>query len=199
MKKYGIFGLVSVTLLLGVWFVSMKMGEGKGGTLGAPMERFGERPKLLRFGMYVTPDPAQNPISPPERFIGYHTALDVEVFSDESEKDVPVFAVCSGNLVYKDSANGYGGVLIQSCTVDGATATVLYGHVDSSSVSKTAGDMVRKGEQIAILGDANSEETGDTRKHLHLGVHKGQEIELRGYVQEQGELEGYLDPERYIK
>ena len=33
------------------------------------------------------------------------------------------------------------------------------------------------------------------RKHLHLGIHHGSAIELKGYVQEEAELKDFVDPE----
>lgn len=159
-----------------------------------PLQRVEDRPKLLTFGLYVTPDPEQNPIDPPERFTGYHTALDLEIFEEEKSVEVPVTAACSGEVVYAGQAEGYGGVIVHRCNVQNEDVTVLYGHIDPSSFSVKVGDVVSTGKFLANLGDDKTAETGDTRKHLHFGVHKGREVVLLGYVQTQGELQNFLDP-----
>lgn len=162
--------------------------------LAPPIDNFDSRPKLLTFGVFVTPDPENNPIDPPERFSGYHTALDLEVTEDELSKDVNIYSVCSGRLIYAQSANGYGGVMIQKCKIQNINVTVLYGHLDPISFAFKVGDEILSGKKIAILGDNKTEETGDTRKHLHLSIHKGYEIELLGYVESEEDLEDYIDP-----
>jgi murein DD-endopeptidase MepM/ murein hydrolase activator NlpD len=164
--------------------------------LGHPLSRLDERPKLLTFGLFVTPNPEQNPIDPPERFTGYHTALDIETFDEEqpAEVAVEVFAACDGQLLAARTADGYGGVMIQSCQINGEEVTVLYGHLDPDSFAKQPEEQVAEGDKLAALGDEKSAESGFTRKHLHFGIHKGPEITLLGYVQTQGELDSYVDP-----
>jgi hypothetical protein len=66
--------------------------------------------------------------------------------------------------------------------------------VDIASVTKQPGDQAKKGERIAILGDHKTAETGDTRKHLHLALHKGPNPVYAGYVTSEGELKNYIDP-----
>jgi murein DD-endopeptidase MepM/ murein hydrolase activator NlpD len=92
------------------------------------------------------------------------------------------------------TADGYGGVLIQSCRINDQDVTVLYGHLDPASFTKQPGQPVSSGEKLAVLGDEKSAESGFTRKHLHLGIHKGKDIALLGYVQSQSQLEEYIDP-----
>jgi murein DD-endopeptidase MepM/ murein hydrolase activator NlpD len=160
---------------------------------GMPLDNASSRPMLLTFGLYVTPDPAHNPIDPPERFEGFHSALDFEVFESELKKEVPVYAVCDGKVLVSEFAEGYGGVLIQSCRHDGEDITVLYGHLTRDSMPAAGAD-VRKGDRIGILGEARSADSDGNRKHLHLGMHKGKAIDLRGYVQTAQELNAFLDP-----
>lgn len=162
--------------------------------LGKPLNDFSSRPKLLRFGMYVTPDPNQNPIDPPERFTGYHTALDIETFPAEADRDIPVFAVCDGTILAAQTAEGHGGVIVQSCVVNGESVTVLYGHVDPVSFTHFEGSRAGKGDQLALLAAAHTEASGLNRKHLHLSIHKGSEIEYAGYVQSRDELQAFIDP-----
>src|SRR3989338_3016181 len=88
--------------------------------LRPPIENAVNRPTPLSFGLYVTPDPDENPIDPPERFYGFHAGLDFEVSLDELEEDVPVFAACGGEVLYGGYAEGYGGVLVQRCRLRNA-------------------------------------------------------------------------------
>jgi len=159
-----------------------------------PLYRSLSRPKLLTFGLYVTPDPEQNPIDPPERFSGFHSALDYEVFENELGQDVNVYAICDGEVVYSQFAEGYGGTFIQQCKIDNQEVTVLYGHLDQESIAHEVGDALKAGEVIGLLGEHKTAETSDNRMHLHLGIHKGTDIELRGYVQNESELEAFIDP-----
>lgn len=178
------------------WAIKKPESKESSGGLQHPMSRFEERPKLLTFGLFVTPNPDQNPIDPPERFTGYHAALDIETFDDEqpAEVMVEVKAICDGQLKVARTAEGYGGVLIQSCRINDQDVTVLYGHLDPSSFTKQQGQSVSSGEKLGVLGDEKSAESGFNRKHLHLGIHKGTDIVLPGYVQSQTELENYIDP-----
>lgn len=163
-------------------------------TLTYPLSRGEEREKKLTFGLYVTPNPEQNPIDPPERFTGYHTALDFEIFPEEETTDVAIMAACTGTILQTEVIAGYGGVIIQSCRIENQEVTVLYGHLDYTRFQKEVGNAVRPGEQIGFLGDGKSPESGDTRKHLHFGIHKGTEIEVKGYVENEAELQSFINP-----
>lgn len=164
-------------------------------TLPWPLPHGEERTKLLTFGLYVTPNPDNNPIDPPERFTGYHTALDIEIFPEEIDKVVPVSTICGGDIVYAGTAEGYGGVIIQACRIQGQEVRVLYGHLDSNSfqVSNESKNVPTE-TIIAQLGKQNSAESGYNRKHLHLGIHKGTKLEFLGYVQNQKDLDQFIDP-----
>lgn len=142
------------------------------------------------FGIKISPD--NSPVSP-ERFSGYHTGVDYETFDDEKGRDVPVFAVCGGELLQKKNAGGYGGVVVQECVLDDQVLTVVYGHIALSSVIRKVGDYVDPGEQIASLGAGFSIDTDNERKHLHLGIHKGSQVDLRGYVESKDELDEWIN------
>jgi murein DD-endopeptidase MepM/ murein hydrolase activator NlpD len=195
-KPLGAILILVAIVIAAAWFINKPEQGAAGGMLSYPLSRFEERPKLLTFGLFVTPNPDQNPIDPPERFVGYHTALDLETFDEEQapEVDVEVKAICDGTMEVARTADGYGGVLVQSCRINDQDVTVLYGHLDPQSFTKQQGQAVARGERLAILGDEKSAESGFTRKHLHLGIHKGKDIVLLGYVQSQAELENYMDP-----
>lgn len=164
--------------------------------LTAPIDQALSRVTKKPFGIYVTPD--NSPVSP-ERFSGYHTGVDFEIFEDEKDKDVPIYAVCSGPLVYKNIVNGYGGVAIQYCELNNEEIAVLYGHLKLSSIEKSLNESIKAGSQIGILGKGESAETDGERKHLHLGIHKNGEINLRGYVQNEEDLKDWIDITKYLK
>ncbi len=151
----------------------------------------------LYFGLHVTPDPAHNPIRPPERFEGYHSATDYEVTQKELNVDVPVYAACSGKIAYAGFAEGYGGVITEYCTLGGSGVTIIYGHLTISGMPKQ-GTEVAAGDRIAILAPAKSHDSDGNRKHLHFGIRLGQGSDMRGYVQSESELTEYLDPQKFL-
>ncbi len=159
-----------------------------------PLDAMENRPQLLTFGLYVTPDPANNPIDPPERWVGYHSALDIEIYPDEINKEVPVYAICAGPIIFTGEVNGYGGVLIQSCEYKAEPITVLYGHINPNKIEKKVDDILKVGDRLGTLGAHKTRETGYNRKHLHLQVHRGLDIVFRGYVSRPEDLSAYIDP-----
>ncbi|MEF3692076.1 MAG: M23 family metallopeptidase [Candidatus Moraniibacteriota bacterium] len=161
----------------------------------SPMDRAGERVNKKPFGIYIT---RQNSPIKPERFSGYHTGADFEIFPEELEGVVAVRAVCDGKIIKKDSVSGYGGVLIQSCEIADQIVTVLYGHLNLTSIKKGVGDNLIINEYIGNLGRDRSIETDGERKHLHLGIHKGGGINFLGYVQDENQLSNWLDPCEYF-
>lgn len=155
-----------------------------------PLEKAAERITKKPFSIFVTPK--NSPVQP-ERFSGYHIGTDFEILSGEENQDITVFAICGGKIIYRNTVRGYGGVIIQNCAINNETVTVLYGHLSLAKSPAQINAEVKKGDQIAVLGEGYSIETGGERKHLHLGIHKGIGIELRGYMQKQSELSGWLD------
>jgi len=154
-----------------------------------PLARESERVTKKPFGIYITPK--TSPVQP-ERFTGYHSGTDFETFPEEAGVDVPFYAICDGKILVKRFASGYGGVFVQSCTIDNQAVTVIYGHVSLKSIAKNIGDELTKGEKIGNLSHSPDETDGE-RKHLHLGIHKGTTVDIRGYVQAQSELSAWLD------
>lgn len=161
----------------------------------APLDRSGERVAKKPFGIFITP---QNSPVQPEKFSGFHTGTDFEIFPEEEKSDVSVRAVCSGRIEMKKYATGYGGVAVQSCFLDGEDITVVYGHLKLNSIRVKVGDELRAGDEIGILGAAYSPETSGERKHLHLGFHRGKSFNILGYVQNKDELSGWIDPCQYV-
>lgn len=162
---------------------------------GLPLSEGWSRPTPLHFGLYVTPE--KNPIIPAERFVGYHTAVDFEVSEQELTEDVPVYAICDGKVLKSEFANGYGGVLVQSCILQKQDVTVLYGHLKTDSL-KSEGTDLRKGDLIGILAAHKSAESDGNRKHLHLSIRKGKEVQILGYVQTKKELSQFFNPAKIL-
>lgn len=156
----------------------------------SPINNFQERVTKKPFGIYITPE--NSPIAP-EKFSGFHTGVDFETFADEQNIDIPIFAICQGPLALKKYASGYGGVAVQQCQINNEDVTVVYGHLKLSSIMQKTGATIKTGDQIALLGKSFSAETDGERKHLHLGIHKGTEINLLGYVQSPNQLKNWID------
>ena len=160
-------------------------------TLTVPMARADERVTKKPFGILI--EPKTSPIQP-ERFRGYHTGVDFEIFPEERLIDVPVLAVCEGMIVEKRRATGYGGVLVTNCVVEGKQVTIVYGHLRLSSIEKNKGQSVERGEVLGVLGTGGTPETDGERKHLHLGIHLGSVVNIVGYVDSVERLSDWLDP-----
>lgn len=161
----------------------------------SPLYRAGERVTKKPFGIFIAPQ--TSPVQP-ERFRGYHTGADFEIFPEESNIDVPVQTVCSGKLLVKKYATGYGGVAAEACELNGHPITVVYGHLKLASIAAKAGDSLKAGDTLGILGAAYSSETNGERKHLHLGFHQGAAVNILGYVQNKTDLSGWIDPCAYV-
>lgn len=162
-----------------------------GDALALPLSRADERVIKKPFGISI--DPETSPIQP-ERFRGYHTGTDFETFPDEVLADVPVAAICGGEVIAKRMASGYGGVLVTRCVLGGEPVTVVYGHLVFGSIGVKIGESVAPGERLGILGAAGSRDTDGERKHLHLGIHRGSVITLLGYVSDRASLSDWIDP-----
>lgn len=156
-----------------------------------PLSQFSERQIKKPFGIYIT---QQNSPIMPERFQGFHTGVDFEVFQNELGEDVDVRAICDGSIRVRQSIDGYGGVVVQECMINGEDVTVLYGHVDLDSVQNGLNDDIAYGDIIGLLGSHNSFQTDGERKHLHLSIYRGKEVDVRGYVSKKNELNLWIDP-----
>lgn len=142
------------------------------------------------FGIFITPE--TSPVQP-ERFQGYHTGTDFEIFDNEIDTDVTIRSVCDGNVIFKNFVNGYGGVLIQDCVLNEQIVTVLYGHLNMDTVQINVGDKLRMSDDVGLLGDNNSKQTDFERKHLHIGIHKGSDINVQGYTQNKENLNKWIN------
>lgn len=162
---------------------------------GLPMDNALARVTKKPFGLHITlaTSPVEN-----DRFSGYHVGVDFETFEDEQDIEILIYAICDGPLLLKKQATGYGGVAIQSCTLDGQPVQITYGHLALQSIEAEVGDELVRGQTIGRLGQGYSEETDGVRKHLHLGVHRGDEMDMRGYVQSEDEVAAWLDAQEHL-
>lgn len=156
-----------------------------------PLDRAGDRVTKKNFGIFITP---QNSPVQPEKFSGYHTGADFEIFPEELNTVVEVHAVCTGKLAVKEYATGYGGVVVESCDLNGQPISVIYGHLRLASINLDTGADLKARDTIGVLGSAYSSETSGERKHLHLGFHKGISVNILGYVSNKVALSGWLNP-----
>ena len=165
-------------------------------TLSLPLDHALDRVTKKPFGIFITPK--TSPVQP-EKFRGYHTGTDFETTSEEATSTVSVHAICTGTLLQKRTVSGYGGVAIQSCTINNQRVTVLYGHLKLTSIAMHTGTKLNAGQIFAALGKGYSKETDGERKHLHLGIHKGTTINVAGYVQNKSSLKNWIDPMSVLK
>jgi murein DD-endopeptidase MepM/ murein hydrolase activator NlpD len=161
----------------------------------APLSRLQERSILKPFGIFITAE--TSPVRP-ERFSGYHTGTDFEVFEEERTQPVSVLALCGGKLRSKKQAEGYGGVAVQECLLGNEPITVIYGHLALSRVEVNIGAYLAPGDVVGKLGEQGPDTDGE-RKHLHLGIHHGQDVLLAGYVDHEEALKDWMDPLPLLK
>lgn len=167
-----------------------------GTELGWPISNALKRVTKKTFGMEIHPE--TSPV-PNDRFHGFHVGVDFEILPGEENVDVPIFAICDGPLLIKQFAGGYGGYALQACKIDGQDVRVLYGHMDLKNIEPDPQTMLNRGDKIGILGEGETPETDGVRKHLHLGIHKGTEIDIRGYVRDTNDINKWIDVLPYLQ
>ena len=165
------------------------------GTLVQPLTDALTRITKKPLGIKISPE--RSPVSP-ERFAGYHTGVDFKTLPSEQASEVPVYAVCSGPLLLKKWASGYGGVAVQKCKLANQDITVIYGHLELTSLTAKVSEELTAGEQLGMLGQGHSSETDGERKHLHLGIHLGTVINLKGYAPTEIQLKQWLNIALYL-
>lgn len=149
-----------------------------------PVAEFKKRITKKFFGTYVTKK--NSPISP-EKFTGFHTAVDVEY--EDITSNVPVYSIDDGQIIYSGPVKGYGGFI----AIQYSQNIGIYGHLQPSTLLPNK-LIVKKGDTIGILGTGYSAETDGERKHLHFAILKGSKLDFRGYVQSESELSLWLNP-----
>ncbi len=156
----------------------------------APLPQLSARPILKPFGLKISPE--DSPIQP-ERFSGYHTGVDFEVFEEEKDQPVIVSAVCGGELRTRQRTEGYGGLVVQECLLHNEPVTVIYGHLDLGSIQASPSDYLAPGDPLGKLGEQGLDTDGE-RTHLHLGIHRGSNVVITGYADREEDLQTWIDP-----
>lgn len=164
------------------------------GSFTEPLARAEERVTKKPFGIFITPE--TSPVAP-EKFRGFHTGADFEIFEGEAGTPVSVRAICGGAITIKRRVSGYGGLLAQACEREGKILQVVYGHVALASINHKIGAYLAPGEEIGLLGEAGPD-TDNERKHLHLGVYAGAKLNISGYAATAGALANWIDVETLL-
>lgn len=82
-------------------------------------------------------------------------------------KGTPVYATAAGKVITSQYKGAYGNYIMVKHTIDGASFTSLYAHLNSRSVS--VGQSVSKGQVLGTVGA-----TGNAfGTHLHFELHRG--------------------------
>lgn len=98
------------------------------------------------------------------RWGSFHYGIDIA----NRAANVPVMAAADGVVIRSYYSGSYGNVVFIAHSVNGQSYTTVSAHMETRFVS--SGAVVKKGQQIGIMGN-----TGDsTGKHLHFELHRGQ-------------------------
>ncbi|MBM7654706.1 murein hydrolase activator EnvC family protein [Neobacillus cucumis] len=80
---------------------------------------------------------------------------------------VPIVAAADGVVIRSYLSSSYGNCIFISHSINGQVYTTVYAHMSTRLVG--SGAVVKKGQQIGVMGN-----TGDsTGQHLHFELHKG--------------------------
>lgn len=164
-----------------------------------PIQGYEGREKYKTFNQYWSKESYKGKEALfPNQFTGYHVADDLEIRQGEENQKVPVYAVADGKISFVGQVTGYGGLILLDIKDDSHIA--LYGHVKLNSLKAKAGDSVKAGQEIAVLGDGFSNETGGERKHLHFGMYNGKGIYYRGYETSESTVRSkWVNPAVYLE
>jgi murein DD-endopeptidase MepM/ murein hydrolase activator NlpD len=104
----------------------------------------------------------------------------------------PIYSVANGYVSeVKDYEGGWGNVAQIVHYYNNKLYRSLYAHCDSIIIKE--GDFVKKGEQIATIGNCN----GAYYAHLHLEIRDSINLDIGGGYS--SDTAGYLDPTLFIK
>ncbi len=164
-----------------------------------PLSQTLERPSYKSFGQYFDKKSYVGKENLyPNQFIGFHAGTDFEIFPEEKNTNVPIFAISDGTISFVGTVTGYGGLILEKLT--NSDLTVLYGHLKLFNINLKVGDQVQANQTLAILGNQFSTETGGERKHLHFAIYKGHDLYFKGYENTKEALnEIWVDPLLFLK
>jgi murein DD-endopeptidase MepM/ murein hydrolase activator NlpD len=103
--------------------------------------------------------------------LGYHLGADWNLGSGSDDANLPVYAVANGTVSsVLSSVPGWGNIIFVRHNTSFGVYTSMYAHVNrNTSGPPTVGQRVRKGEQIARIGNAG----GLYPYHLHFEIREG--------------------------
>lgn len=160
-----------------------------------PSDYFADGITKKPFGLYVSP--TSSPVSP-ERFTGYHNAVDIEIPMDMSPTaTIPIYAIADGVVAHSGRAQGYGGVVAIRHIIGGIPYLAIYGHLNPAILPRL-GASIKAGSTIGSLGRGFTKETDGERRHLHFGLYTGSDVNIAGYVQSPQDLSKWVDPEKFF-
>lgn len=163
-----------------------------------PMTRYEERITNRGHGKTITAADSE-PLACGYPFTGFHVGDDLEVFPDELDAAVPVYAVADGTVRQVGNVNGYGGLIVIEHRLNDQVVTAYYGHVALGGVNLSADSQVKAGQRLAYLGANCSSQTSNERKHLHFAIRRGNSVNVRGYVPNENDLANWYNPRDLLK
>ncbi|MGG1676480.1 murein hydrolase activator EnvC family protein [Neobacillus sp. NRS-1170] len=93
---------------------------------------------------------------------GMHYGVDIA-----NKTKVPIVAAADGVVIRSYLSSSYGNCIFVSHSINGQVYTTVYAHMSSRIVGN--GAVVKKGQQIGVMGNTGSSEG----QHLHFELHKG--------------------------
>ncbi|MEH7119397.1 peptidoglycan DD-metalloendopeptidase family protein [Neobacillus vireti] len=93
---------------------------------------------------------------------GNHFGVDIA-----NHTAVPIVAAADGVVIRSYLSSSYGNCIFISHSINGQVYTTVYAHMSSRLVG--GGAVVKKGQQIGVMGNTGSSEG----QHLHFELHKG--------------------------
>ncbi|MDP3764603.1 MAG: M23 family metallopeptidase [bacterium] len=158
------------------------------GEIYLPIKNFYNNQTVNPFGVYRA-----------GRFVGYHSGVDIEIEEEDLDKNIPVYSIYGGEVTKVGEASGYGGVVAIKHNFEGnKDLTSVYGHLRLRDIKVSEGQKITSGYLIGYLGAAYTSETAAERKHLHFGLSKNSDLDIKGYVDTLAELSNWLNPRVFM-
>lgn len=118
-----------------------------------------------------------------------HKGIDLGWNSKYGGKNAPVFAPDDGYIVVREyqATGGY----VLGLYHPQYNVTSEFGHLKKGSLLVKVGDKIKKGQQLANMGNTGSENGKKLPFHLHYGIYKGKGLKY-------GLFSAWLDPTKYL-
>lgn len=125
-----------------------------------------------------------NDVNVRQKFSKLHKGVDFGFVSSSLGKNQPIYAADDGEVIYnrKQTSGGY----VIHIRHDNGYVTE-YGHLKKNSQKVREGQRVKKGQQIASMGNTGIV----TGYHLHFGMYKGNKINYK-------DKSNFVDPLDYL-